>query len=859
VLLESVIRYTLIKEHLPEAVIVKSIDNGRVKLVVPYEFEIVLTVVSDDPHLPWRVLDLKILVEDALPGSPVLITYQQHFYLHQLIQSRLCSEDGSLSDMFNVLHYFCLSLQLDCLQVQIERLNVAVCGIYMKVEEYIPGDHVRLAYWCSSTFPQSDISMCPKITFSIQPSSYDKSLLTIHSPPLDCDVSLQTSKLSVQDLLVECIRIRSISILKNLKKSLIGSAWENEMSLDADPPCLSINLSLSFATYKLLLSIDIRMGQVIASLEGFAKAPNNNITKLLQTIEKNAIANSLQLSTHLSQLVCELYLMGVASLSNNFGITYTYSLPLLCRLPHSSRHILLKLNNFTYLVVSADMLNGQIIDKYHLLRVTPTTHGSNPTHDNVPKAFLQAESLIEIDVAQAYHQLTGSITVKQVNSKLKRKLQDRSLCLPSAKRLCIYPSIPFPSLAGVLSIQDTLSLLQSSLLSVDVFSASKATDTLGTPCVEVFAIQTKDHDSSLLSSLLVSYVLWPQGQFVRSKIIFNNIINPDGPAVVIKRDLPFNVIGQLIKQDWIDKSTLLHHALELKCFIDKNTPPFNQCSVKSFNYETLVIQYGEHTLSVIAKGDGMIIECPTSSPHYHLTSTLQSFLSTSLSLPLLVQGLCLTKVAMSKLAIGFKSPHSYQISGVTPSHLKLSRGYLSLNLQLLSEGGVSFCGVSCVKDSVPPIVNQLTLIGLLQSFIDLQLTGQLPNESVMDEGQPGQGFGGLKLHPAGHGVVSSRLSSPIPSIPSLPPPLSEPPDIVSSMQNPSWERHVSSSQLNTLLKPNSEGLNPLEQFIGSLALLIHWVKEASMDRYLLQQVVTLMQYKLYLVNHNVYNQLMRPL
>lgn len=45
-----------------------STDKGRVTLTVPYEFEVVLTVVGDDMNLPWRLLDVRILVGNALPG-----------------------------------------------------------------------------------------------------------------------------------------------------------------------------------------------------------------------------------------------------------------------------------------------------------------------------------------------------------------------------------------------------------------------------------------------------------------------------------------------------------------------------------------------------------------------------------------------------------------------------------------------------------------------------------------------------------------------------------------------------------------------------------------------------------------------
>ena len=40
----------------------------------------------------------------------------------------------------------------------------------------------------------------------------------------------------------------------------------------------------------MLLSIDIRMGQIVASLEGVVKPSNEQIVKALQQIEKDAMA-----------------------------------------------------------------------------------------------------------------------------------------------------------------------------------------------------------------------------------------------------------------------------------------------------------------------------------------------------------------------------------------------------------------------------------------------------------------------------------------------------------------------------------------------------------------------------------------
>lgn len=50
-----------------------SAANGRVKFRVEGEFEATLTVMGDDPDIPWRLLKLEILVEDKETGGEVYI------------------------------------------------------------------------------------------------------------------------------------------------------------------------------------------------------------------------------------------------------------------------------------------------------------------------------------------------------------------------------------------------------------------------------------------------------------------------------------------------------------------------------------------------------------------------------------------------------------------------------------------------------------------------------------------------------------------------------------------------------------------------------------------------------------------
>lgn len=45
------------------------IRNGRVTFEVKHEFKVSLTVMGDSPTVPWRLLDIDVLVEDKETGG----------------------------------------------------------------------------------------------------------------------------------------------------------------------------------------------------------------------------------------------------------------------------------------------------------------------------------------------------------------------------------------------------------------------------------------------------------------------------------------------------------------------------------------------------------------------------------------------------------------------------------------------------------------------------------------------------------------------------------------------------------------------------------------------------------------------
>ncbi|TKS66944.1 Mediator of RNA polymerase II transcription subunit 14 [Collichthys lucidus] len=67
--LNQILRHRLVTTDLPPQLANLTVANGRVKFRVEGEFEATLTVMGDDPDIPWRLLKLEILVEDKETGG----------------------------------------------------------------------------------------------------------------------------------------------------------------------------------------------------------------------------------------------------------------------------------------------------------------------------------------------------------------------------------------------------------------------------------------------------------------------------------------------------------------------------------------------------------------------------------------------------------------------------------------------------------------------------------------------------------------------------------------------------------------------------------------------------------------------
>lgn len=146
--LNQIIQYRLVSSDLPPQMRSLRIENGRVMFHVEHEFEVSLTLMGDGPHIPWRLLDIDILVEDKDTGDcRALVHSLQIQFIHQLIQSRLVDNPKPLHELYNCLHSFCLSLQLEVIHSQLARLCRERLGDFVRVDEYRPGQNLVVQYW----------------------------------------------------------------------------------------------------------------------------------------------------------------------------------------------------------------------------------------------------------------------------------------------------------------------------------------------------------------------------------------------------------------------------------------------------------------------------------------------------------------------------------------------------------------------------------------------------------------------------------------------------------------------------------------------------------------------------------------
>lgn len=80
-------------------------------------------------------------------GGKELVHIMQIGFIHQLVQARLVDNPEALVEVYNCLHFFCQSLQLEVLFAQTMHLKQYRLNENVHVEEYLPGAKLSVSYW----------------------------------------------------------------------------------------------------------------------------------------------------------------------------------------------------------------------------------------------------------------------------------------------------------------------------------------------------------------------------------------------------------------------------------------------------------------------------------------------------------------------------------------------------------------------------------------------------------------------------------------------------------------------------------------------------------------------------------------
>ncbi len=270
--LNQVIQHRLVSIDLPIQMRDLKVEAGRVTFHVENEFEVSLTVLGDSPTIPWKIIDITILVEDQEIGEGMPLVHSlQSGYLQQLGQARIDNSSNPLKELYDMLHTFAQSLQLEVLYTQVLKLCRERLGDYLVIEEYVVGKSIILGYWrsvqpveiiCYFSFPVKTNKQSVSFVFCRELSLHDpraelgyrviiavdaldpaQPLCVTHQPTLnEDDVSTAVEELRTNHLekfLIQIVHLRSKHRLVELRKE-IELNLSLDCSLEGFPPVLSV-------------------------------------------------------------------------------------------------------------------------------------------------------------------------------------------------------------------------------------------------------------------------------------------------------------------------------------------------------------------------------------------------------------------------------------------------------------------------------------------------------------------------------------------------------------------------------------------------------------------------------------------
>ncbi|KAF9799341.1 hypothetical protein SFRURICE_000849 [Spodoptera frugiperda] len=421
--LAHVVRQRLTTASLPSDIRNLKVENGRATFTVGQEFSVSLTVMGDAPNLPWRLLDIAILIQDSETGEgKPLVHSSQLAWLRGVAQARLAA--AGLSGALTALRYFCRSLSLELLYTQTLRLCRDRLSRHLQVDRYTPGQKLQVSYWrelgCELGYRliigAEGEQLCVWHVPALAGGERVASALTPHAP-------------SMERLLAHTVHVRSRQRLNDLRVLLqeLGvecsvGGWPCVLACSVVAPCLRAE--------QLLVCVGAHGGRLRARVPAYPATPRMpDLAAALANTNVSLIKTLLtQLRFWLVARRCEKTLQHLpASVCEHLPFLHGPEHPL-TKLSPDRLYVTLHRHTDHILIVemkevaagsSATTSNSgnsgsacSVALSFHLAgakRCTPDecedegTSSSSSTPATAPRAYLKLNSLVELDTFTLTH------------------------------------------------------------------------------------------------------------------------------------------------------------------------------------------------------------------------------------------------------------------------------------------------------------------------------------------------------------------------------------------------------------------------------------------------------------------------
>ncbi|XP_015120340.1 mediator of RNA polymerase II transcription subunit 14 isoform X1 [Diachasma alloeum] len=416
--LNQVIQHRLVTGNLLPQMRNLKIEAGRVTFLVEQEFSVSLTVMGDGPNVPWRLLDLEILVSDRETGDgKALVHPLQTRYVHQVVQARLAESSNSLSEVYYILHYFCQSLQLEVLYSQTLRLIRDRLDDHIHVDEYVPGKGLAISYWRELTTKDPRSELGYKLSVQVDQSDPARPLAVVHVPSLGskeeeiAERAIRSEQLSMECLLVHTIYIRTRNRLNELKQEIQGMLKDVECTLNGSPAILAVPILQPCLRAELLLvTVDTHTGMLQCHVPQYEAPLVPELTAALNNDHSRLPGLISELRFWITQRRCEKTLQHLPATPHE-------KLPILHNpeftMSNISRHrMFVRLHrhpNVVLIVAFKEKESSpcEIECSFYMASVKPSSAENNSQDENIeseiPKMYLKLQSLIEFDTFVITH------------------------------------------------------------------------------------------------------------------------------------------------------------------------------------------------------------------------------------------------------------------------------------------------------------------------------------------------------------------------------------------------------------------------------------------------------------------------